>query len=92
MGLPEHVKIIVVGHQPEFFHPGVLAKFIAGDLVAQKLKGVLVHLVVDHLTGSCNTIEIPERQDEHFPRRRSVAETASPGHLHVHAGNRRNRR
>jgi len=64
MGLPEHVKIIVVGHQPEFFHPGVLAKFIAGDLVAQKLKGVLVHLVVDHLTGSCNTIEIPERQDE----------------------------
>jgi hypothetical protein len=61
LGLPEHKKIIVVGHQPEFFHPGILAKFIAGDLVAQKLNGVLVHLVVDHHTGSCNTIEIPER-------------------------------
>ena len=58
------MKIIVVGHQPEFFHPGVLAKFIAGDLVAKKLHGVLVHLVVDHHTGSCHTIEIPARHGE----------------------------
>jgi hypothetical protein len=64
MGLPEHEKIIVVGHQPEFFHPGVLAKFIAGDFVAKKLHGVLVHLVVDHHTGSSNTIEIPEQHGE----------------------------
>jgi hypothetical protein len=62
MGLPEHVQLVVVGHQPEFFHPGILAKFIAGDVVAQKIGGELVHLVVDHHVGSFNTIEIPERQ------------------------------
>ena len=62
MGLPEHAQLVVVGHQPEFFHPGILAKFIAGDVVAQKIGGELVHLVVDHHVGSFNTIEIPERQ------------------------------
>lgn len=78
MGLPEQTQIIVVGHQPEFFHPGVLAKFISGDLVAQKLKGVLVHLVVDHHFGSCNTIEIPERHGEQLVVKEMQLATLEP--------------
>jgi hypothetical protein len=60
LGLPKSSPIIVVGHQPEFFHPGILAKFIAGDLVAKRIEGKLVHLVVDHHVGSFDTIEFPE--------------------------------
>ena len=44
-------KIIVVGHQPVFFHPGILAKFIAASEVAKTCNAKLVHLVVDHHIG-----------------------------------------
>jgi hypothetical protein len=64
IGLPVEAQLIVVGHQPEFFHPGILAKFIAGDIVAQKSGGDLVHLVVDHHVGTSNSIAFPERLGE----------------------------
>jgi len=64
LGLPVDASIVIVGHQPEFFHPGILAKFIAGEQVAKSIGGVLVHLVVDHHAGSFDTIEMPERCGE----------------------------
>lgn len=59
LGLPEK-PIIVVGHQPEFFHPGILAKFVAASQLAKEIDGVLVHLVVDHHVGNSGVIEVPD--------------------------------
>ena len=56
-------KIIVVGHQPVFFHPGILAKFIAASEVAKTCNAKLVHLVVDHHIGDVGTLEIPKLQN-----------------------------
>ena len=64
LGLPIDKPIVIAGHQPEFFHPGILAKFIAGDQAARSISGELVHLVVDHHVGEFNTIEIPQPQGE----------------------------
>ncbi|MEE2912966.1 MAG: hypothetical protein VX436_04085 [Planctomycetota bacterium] len=64
LGISEDVPVIIAGHQPEFFHPGILAKFIAGDIVARDVGGELVHLVVDHCMGSLNPIEIPTMQGD----------------------------
>ena len=61
LGLSEKPHI-VVGHQPEFFHPGILAKFIAGSHIAKEVNGTLVHLVVDHHFGVSGTIEIPNQE------------------------------
>ncbi|HIB00923.1 MAG TPA: hypothetical protein EYO31_03295 [Phycisphaerales bacterium] len=61
LGLSEKPHI-VVGHQPEFFHPGILAKFIAGSHIAKEVNGTLVHLVVDHHFGVSGKIEIPNQE------------------------------
>ena len=45
--LPTDKPIVIVGHQPTFFHPGILAKFIAANRLAKQIDGVLVFLVVD---------------------------------------------
>ncbi len=39
--------VIVAGHQPEFFHPGVWAKHVVADYLAERLGGRAVNLVVD---------------------------------------------
>ena len=62
--LPVDIPIVIVGHQPEFFHPGILAKFIAGEQAANNIGGELVHLVVDHHAGVFNKIEFPEQLEE----------------------------
>ena len=64
LGLPIDTPMVVVGHQPEFFHPGILAKFIAGEHAAKSIGGALVHLVVDHHAGVFNNIEIPGQLEE----------------------------
>ena len=47
----------MVGHQPAFFHPGILAKFIAASRLARQVDGVVVFLVVDHHIGDVGAIE-----------------------------------
>ena len=55
--LPLDTPILMVGHQPTFFHPGILAKFIAAARLAKQVDGVVVFLVVDHHIGTAGTIE-----------------------------------
>ncbi|MBC8203093.1 MAG: hypothetical protein H8E91_04615 [Planctomycetes bacterium] len=63
LGLETNSEIVVVGHQPMFFHPGILAKFVAASEFAKVCNAKLVHLVVDHHVGDVGTIEIPNLQD-----------------------------
>lgn len=64
LGLPVDMPIVIVGHQPTFFHPGILAKFIAGHHVAAQIGGALTFLVVDHQMGITGNIDIPVQVDE----------------------------
>lgn len=48
----------MVGHQPTFFHPGILSKFIAAAKLAKQVDGVVVFLVVDHHKGDAGTLEM----------------------------------
>jgi hypothetical protein len=60
LGLDTDANMIIVGHQPIFFHPGILAKFVAASKVAAQCDAKLVHLVVDHHVGDVGTIEVPK--------------------------------
>ncbi|MDP6601265.1 MAG: hypothetical protein QGH76_03095 [Phycisphaerales bacterium] len=51
--------LIVTGHQPVFFHPGILARFAAARHEADAQRGDLVFLVVDHHSDSPQNIEVP---------------------------------
>ena len=59
LGLDPDRPVIVVGHQPEPWHPGILAKFMVGDLLASRHEAQLVHLVVDAHRGDWNRMEWP---------------------------------
>jgi len=64
LDLPTDKPIVIIGHQPTFFHPGILAKFIAADRLVQEIDGVLVYLVVDHHNGEVGVLQTPEQDIE----------------------------
>ena len=63
LGLPLDEKLIVVGHQPMLFHPGIAAKFIAATQFEKQVGGAVVHLVVDHFDGDVGLVEVPQIDD-----------------------------
>ena len=60
LGIETDKYTVVVGHQPIFFHPGILAKFIAASEHATSIGGTLVHLVADHYIGHAGVIDMPK--------------------------------
>lgn len=48
LGLPTDRPVIMTGHQVGFWHPGILAKYIAADRVAKATGGTAAAVVVDH--------------------------------------------
>lgn len=51
--------LIMTGHQPELFHPGVFAKNIATSLLASRSGGVGLNLVVDNDLMASTRIKVP---------------------------------
>ncbi len=51
--------LIVGGHQPELFHPGVWAKNFALDRLAKATGGIGLHLIVDNDAVSSTRIAVP---------------------------------
>lgn len=78
LGLSSEKPIIIVGHQPTIFHPGILAKFIAADRLAKEIDGELVFLVVDHHRGESGTIQIPSRKIQVTSLQKDVAMCDQP--------------
>jgi hypothetical protein len=59
LGLPTDRRLIATGHQAEFWHPGILVKYMLADLLAAKAGGVAVHLVVDQDANDFATLDLP---------------------------------
>lgn len=55
----EDRPVIVIGHQPEFTHPGVWAKHIVAQRLAQATQGIAVNVVVDNDAPSSAMLSIP---------------------------------
>lgn len=47
LGLPEQVPVVMTGHQAEWWHPGIVAKFIGAQHIAQANSGVAAWIVPD---------------------------------------------
>ncbi len=58
--LPElNLPLIVTGHQPELFHPGVWIKNFAVARIAQSVSGVGLNLIVDNDIPKSSTLRVP---------------------------------
>jgi len=81
LGLPDDRLIIATGHQAGFWHPGILAKFIAADAVVDAIgRGLAraVHLVVDQDDNDCVHVDVPTRTAESVVRVESVSVVQPP--------------
>lgn len=59
LGLPTDRPIIMSGHQAELWHPGILAKRLAGAALARHVGGVFCWLHVDQDTNEPGLIDVP---------------------------------
>jgi hypothetical protein len=57
--IPHDGPLIVDGHQPELFHPGVWAKNFGIARLAKQCRGVSLHLIVDNDIFARNAIQVP---------------------------------
>jgi hypothetical protein len=55
----DDVPIIVTGHQPAFVHPGVWAKHVVAQRLAQAADGITLNLVVDSDAPKSGKLTIP---------------------------------
>lgn len=64
LGLPTDRPIILAGHQPAFWHPGVLAKYIACHAASDAFSAAAAWIVVDHDAADLTSLAYPGL-DEH---------------------------
>lgn len=51
--------LIIGGHQPELFHPGVWAKNFSVGRLAQQVRGTSLHLIVDNDASAQASVSVP---------------------------------
>jgi hypothetical protein len=55
----DHPPLLVTGHQPELFHPGVWVKNFVSSQLARQCGGTALHIVVDNDTVKKTTVRLP---------------------------------
>ena len=72
--------IVMAGHQPALFHPGVWFKNFALDKIARDNSAIAVNLVVDNDVAAASTIRVPTRSSKGEPLHfESIAYDQAPG-------------
>jgi hypothetical protein len=59
LDLPTDRPVIMSGHQPTIWHPGILAKYIAASAAADSFDAHASWLVVGHVVADAHSIEYP---------------------------------
>ena len=66
--LSEELPLVLTGHQPVLFHPGVWAKNFAASRLAGEVGGIAVNLVVDNDTRGSVGVSVPILADGRVTR------------------------
>jgi len=70
--MPTDCPIVLTGHQPVFFYPGIWAKCLAASQLAQAVKGMAYHKITDTALAPEFTQFIPEVNEKGRARRGEV--------------------
>lgn len=79
--------VIATGHQPTLWHPGILAKYLAADALAEHVGGSTLNAVVEHNPLGPLAVDVPIQIDETLSvfsvklDRRPGADTTPPNRL-----------
>lgn len=77
LALPADRPIVMAGHQPGFWHAGILAKLLAANALARRTDAAVAWLVVDQDEGSPSHMPLPALDDR--GRLRRLDWSATPG-------------
>lgn len=73
LGLPDRRPLIMTGHQAEFWHPGILAKYLAADAASRALGGAAAWLIADQDDPPADTVvRYPTREADGRPAARQI--------------------
>ncbi len=79
LGLPIDRPVIMTGHQAEFWHAGILAKYFAADAAAKAVGAEAAWVVVDQTEPRANTVvRYPARERARLVERRWGVGAARP--------------
>ena len=62
LGLPTDRPIVMTGHQPVFWHAGILAKYLAAEVIAERIGGCAVWCVPDQDVVEPGRVRRPVRR------------------------------
>ena len=68
LGLVTHRRVVMGGHQPGFWHAGILAKWIAVEALAGCVDGAAAWVVPDQSPGAGTAIAYPARDGDKLVR------------------------
>ena len=68
LGLPTDRPVIMAGHQPGFWHPGILAKWFAAHALAERVGGAGAWVVVDQSPGAGAILTYPAQHGGRLSR------------------------
>lgn len=83
LGLPTDRPIVMSGHQAEFWHPGIAAKWFASQAIAERAGACFAWVVVDQDTNDPTSIRYPTQSLAAREVRLDGAQAADP---HVPTG------
>ncbi len=63
-GVEPPARLVVTGHQPELFHPGVWVKNFAAAAEARAVGGLALNLIVDNDVPKDSAIRVPHRDGD----------------------------
>lgn len=75
---PLRRPLIVTGHQPELFHPGVLAKNLAVSKLAKELNGSSFNINVDSDVAKTTSIKVPTIDSKSYDQTFRFSEANPP--------------
>lgn len=61
LGLPTDRPVLMTGHQPGFWHAGILTKYLSVEAAAERCGGAAAWVVVDQDDGDAGAITAPAR-------------------------------
>ncbi len=70
LGLDSHAPIVMTGHQAGVWHAGILAKWLAADVLRERTGAAVAALVVDQDVNDAATVEYPTLLDGTLQRAR----------------------
>ncbi|HKV44167.1 MAG TPA: hypothetical protein VJT32_05750, partial [bacterium] len=76
--------LVVMGHQPLFFHPGVWMKFFLLSRLSAELGAVGLHLIVDSDAPGAVAAQIPARTDRLVRRAEALLDVPDDVPLEAH--------